>query len=834
MSFKTVMTREQRPRSGMALGGLGTGSFELRQDGLFYNWSIFNNEPLALGAPLSMKQLSLLFFVVRYQERGGTPQLRMLQIEPSHDAASLEGHQFHYILPWLNGVDRIDYDASFPFCRLKFQEDNMPFTVEMTAWSPFIPHDAKNSALPVAFFDFTIKAKGNKTVDVMIMTSLRNAVGYDVQERTYATRHLDRPGHRIAEMTCEGMDPTHSSFGSMALSACEPDSSYYLGWEHLHPYYETVLRNKTLPNIDDTDGRNSTDKTTGKRQAMARLFSTVGASEVLSAKNKQLRRSFAFTWCFPNRWAQAPHNAWSKPPAAGDHIAGHYYSNFFNSAAEVADYAIANRGDLYERTLRFHKASQASSLPAYVNDQINSQLNTFITSSWFTKDGHFGIVEGLDPERSYAGLSTMDVMMYGGVATAALFPELDRKMLLAYARFQAPKGSVAHSIARNLRELPAGETDGHRVDLPGQFVYLSLRAYFSSGDRAFLDQIWPAAKKAIEYVLRERDKNGDGLPDMEGVMCSYDNFPMYGISSFVAAQWLAALALAVKAARVMSDDEACQRYTAIYEQGRIIFEQRLWNGRYYRLCNDEGGAKGIVDEGCMTDQLLGQWAAHLAGLGHLFDPKHIRRALQHVMKVNYHPEQGVRNCSWPKDGYLHDVDKDVWVDQANTCWTGTELALAGLLIQEGLFDEGMTVIRNVDDRYRRWGMYWDHQEFGGHYYRPMSAWGIVAAALGFSDSDGCVTFDPQTPERPSNLLWVTADGYGHYKLTATSATVRVLSGCLKMRQLRIRPPNAKTKAWKLRINGQTIDLIRKQGFLTAAFSEDLCVAAGAEITLRPA
>ena len=833
MSFKAVMTREQRPRSGMALGGLGTGSFELRQDGCCYNWSIFNNAPLALGTPFTaMTDHSLLFFVVRYQVRGETPQLRVLQIEPSHGAASIDGHQFHYIFPWFNGVDRIDYDASFPFCRLKFQDAGMPFTVEMTAWTPFIPLDAKNSSLPAAFFDFTVKAKGNQTVDVMIMASLRNAVGYDAPERTYATRKFTRPGSFTAEMTCDGMEPTHSSFGSMALSACEAGSSHYLGWEHLHPYYEVVLRNKTLPNIDDTEGRNALDKESGKKRAMARLYSTVGASAVLSAKNRQIRRSFAFTWNFPNRWAQSPHIGWPQPPAAGDHIAGHYYSNFFNSAAEVADYAIANRNDLYERTARFHKACQVSGLPAYVNDQINSQLNTFVTSSWFTKDGHFGIVEGLDPEKSYAGLSTMDVMMYGGVATSALFPELDRQMLLAYAHLQAPKGTVAHSISRNLRELPPNETDGHRVDLPGQFVYLSLRAYFWSGDRAFLEQIWPSAKKALEYVLRERDRNGDGMPDMEGVMCSYDNFPMYGVASFVAAQWLAALDLAVKAANVMGDSESARRYAKLLENGRKVFEQRLWNGRYYRLCNDKGGANGTVDEGCLTDQLLGQWAAHLAGSGHLFNPQHIRRALQHVIKVNYHADQGVRNCSWPGDRFLHEVGKDTWVDQANTCWTGTELALAGLLIMEGLVDEGLMVVRNVDTRYRNWGMYWDHQEFGGHYYRPMSAWGIVPAALGFSVSNGSVTFDPKISS--GTLLWVAADGYGHYQSTARSATVRVLSGSLKVRQLRFRPLNAKPRKWQLRINRQKIPLACEDGFLTATLPAECCVAAGDSITLSPA
>jgi len=33
-------------------------------------------------------------------------------------------------------------------------------------------------------------------------------------------------------------------------------------------------------------------------------------------------------------------------------------------------------------------------------------------------------------------------------------------------------------------------------------------------------------------------------------------------------------------------------------------------------------------------------------------------------------------------------------------------------------EEGLAVIKEGDDRYRRSGLYWDHQEFGGHRYRP--------------------------------------------------------------------------------------------------------------------
>ena len=78
MAYTATMTREAKPRSGVALGGIGAGWFELRQDSIFYNWNIFNNRPLGLGAPFNMANDSILFFVVRYQEAGQEPRMRLL------------------------------------------------------------------------------------------------------------------------------------------------------------------------------------------------------------------------------------------------------------------------------------------------------------------------------------------------------------------------------------------------------------------------------------------------------------------------------------------------------------------------------------------------------------------------------------------------------------------------------------------------------------------------------------------------------------------------------------------------------------------------------------
>jgi uncharacterized protein (DUF608 family) len=789
VSIHEVMRREHKPRSGLPLGGIGAGWFELRKDGQFYNWNIFNNEPLGSGEPLPPEYLpnSMLFFVVRYQKKGEPPRMKLLQVDAGEEVGTIENHI--YTFPWMTGVDEIEYDASFPFSTLIFRDADMPFEVTMRAWSPFVPHDVKNSSLPAACFDFRITPTTQAPVDVMLLATMRNAVGYDHPERKYVSERLDGKGYKMFQMSCDQMPADAASHGTQAVASLSGSSSWYLGWEHRHPYYEWVIRNKKLRNFDDTEGRNNTDKETGKTTAGPRLFSSIAASKRLTG-GKSFEHSFVTTWHFPNLYAGQTAKA-KKLGTGGEKLyEGHYYNRFFDSAADVARYVIANRKTLAQRTEAFHDDFFDSTAPRFVLDQVNSQMPTFLTSSWLTEEGNFGIQEGMTPGRNWGPLATIDVGMYGSVMTAALFPELDHSMIRAHQRLQHPTdGSICHGIGRNFQTADVHEAVGHRLDLPSQYVIMALRGYFWTSDKQYLQEVWPSVTAALEYVLRERDHNGDLLPDMEGSMCTYDNFPMYGAASYVASLWLAALAYAAKAAEELGEPEAAGRYAEILRKGEAVFEEKLWNGEYYRLYNDVDGQRGDKDEGCLADQIIGQWAMHFVGLGDLLKRSHIRKALRTVMKTNFRPGYGLLNCRWPEDEFLHDVEETCWSDQANTAWSGVELAFASFLIYEGLLRDGLKVVRDVDDRYRKAGMYFDHQEFGGHYYRPMSAWGIVNALAGLTIDDGVFGFDPKLPDKEIKLLLAFGGGTVHYvrRVEDDKQTIAldVRSGTLRFSALRL-------------------------------------------------
>ena len=850
MPYNVFTERQHKPRSGVSLGGLGAGWFELRQDGTFENWNIFNNRPLGCGQPFPLNPHSILFFLIRYCEQGKTPRICLLQIEDSHGSAGIDRAEFQYIFPWLSGVDAIRYTATFPFIHLEFSERDMPLEVTLDAWSPFIPRDVKNSSLPVAFFDLRLKSKTANPIDVAILASQRNGVGYDVVEKAYSSRILDGATYRQFEQGTTHLPATHSSWGTMAVASLDPDSHCYTGWEHQHPYYENLLRHSLLSDKDDTAGRNKIDRASGKVSSMDRCFSTIGVQKQLAGEGTEWNHSFVMAWCFPNQYAKLPKDTagaeagyledpnfpGTKGPlqvaeavTRSAHVEGHYYSNWFQSASEVAQYAIENRDHLLNETRRFHAAFYASTIPVEVLDQINSNLNTFRTSSWLTRAGDFGILEGLSPTRKFAGLSTVDVGMYGMVATSALFPDLDRSIIHSHRRLQNDNGSVLHSIDQNFLHRNPSEASAVRVDLPGQYAYLALRTFFWSGDRAYLEEVWPSVEAALDYILRERDANGDQIPDMAGNMSSYDNFPMYGVAPYVAFQWLAAVSLAAEAAAILGKTASEKKWRNILAKGMEVVDLATWNGSYYRLYND-GGRR---DEGCLTDQLFGQWATHLVDLPGLAPTEQVRSALAQVMKRNYHDDQGLRNCQWPDDAFLHPVADDCWVDQANTCWTGVELAFASLLIYEGMVEDGLKVIRNVDARYRRWGIYWDHQEFGGHYFRPMSAWAIMPALLGAKVRDGTITFAPRMKESSLRLLFTTSHGYGHYVQNEEGISLEILSGELQAKCLRVAWEG--TSPVEASVNGRTLPRAiseRRGPLLEFRFDPLLTLHSGEQLTLK--
>ncbi len=852
-------TKHDAARSGVALGGLGTGYVELRKDGKFYNWTIMNNYPLGVGPIFQIPQWprdgweeNLQFFIVRYQVEGEDAKMKLLQINNTINEAGMESVDYYF--PWLSRIENIEYAGRFPFVNMKFTDSEMPFDITMEAFSPFIPHDVKNSSLPGVYFNFDIQSTTDKKVNVMLIASQRNLVGYDTQEKYFITELEQGDGYKVFSQSAGRLEKDRSSYGTMGIASLSDETTYHLGWEHKHPYYERLLFENKFRNENDVKGRNHVDKETGKKVANSsfrvkdqRCFSSLAITRDL-APGKSFDHSFVMTWHFPN--AYGAHNAQgSNRDFKGDYTInqkitknqGHYYDNFFNNATEVADYMVKNKDDLTVRAKQFISDYYASDVDQFILDQVNSNLNTFITSSTLRKDMKFGIREGMTADKPWGPNITIDVSLYGSLSVLALFPELQKTSMRCHRDLQKPTGEINHGLGFDLDYTQNG-TWGvyHRIDMPGNYIQLVLRDYFWTGDKAFLEEMWPSIKKAVEYVLNERDKDKDMMPDMEGIMCSYDNFPMYGLSSYIQSQWLCAMACAEEAANIMDDEAAAKKYHDIFEKGSKLMDEHLWNGDYYRLSKDYTGLCEDMedateeDNACMTDQIIGQWLAHLTNQGYLFKEEHVKSALQSVMDMSFKDGFGLRNCSWPEHPkYFPIHESDLWVDQANTPWSGVELAFASFLLYEDMYDEAYKVIKEVNDRYREAGLYWDHQEFGGHYYRPMSAWGIINGLLGMSINNGSYKFDPKIPKDDFTMFFAYDNGTAHYIENGNTVEVNVLTGELECNSL-ILDNSGLTEEVDITVGDKKVDasIEKTDKGIKISFASPVKITAGKSINVR--
>jgi len=235
----------------------------------------------------------------------------------------------------------------------------------------------------------------------------------------------------------------------------------------------------------------------------------------------------------------------------------------------------------------------------------------------------------------------------------------------------------------------------------------------------------------------------------------------------------------------------------------MAMDANLFNGEYYehKITDpttfqfiDMDNPKTAIPEyqlgkGCLVDQLVGQYMAHICGLGYLANPKNIRTALSSIMKYNYltdfsrhfnnmrnyvmGDEAGLVMAAWPK-GRL-EVPFPYWAESM----TGFEYCAAVGMLYEGMTDDGLKCIRAIRDRFD--GLKrnpFDEIECGHHYARAMAAWSSVLALSDFhySGVTGIMSFTSQ----PGKYFWSNGYAWGTCDITSSSVTLQVLCGSLHL------------------------------------------------------
>lgn len=130
-------------RSAAALGGLASGTLELRGDGTLTEWTIVNQSPA--GAAKFSTQDDAVFGTWQ-SPGGGAPSVA--KVLRTHPQAALAGQ----------GVDAIQYQGAQPVSRLDVLDKSLPFTTSLFGYSTFKVADMDTSARPAVAFSLTVDA----------------------------------------------------------------------------------------------------------------------------------------------------------------------------------------------------------------------------------------------------------------------------------------------------------------------------------------------------------------------------------------------------------------------------------------------------------------------------------------------------------------------------------------------------------------------------------------------------------------------------------------------------------------------------------------------------
>jgi uncharacterized protein (DUF608 family) len=847
---------EQRVFEGPALkeiafplGGIGTGTVSLGGRGDLRDWEIFNRPGKGVKLPFT-------FFALFFEEEGGRRGVRVLEGPLTPPFTERDGYPRTEV-PGLPRMEKARFFGEYPFARVEFEDGRVPLQVTMEAFNPMIPLNPEDSGIPAVLIRFRVKNLSSGRIRASVAGSILNPIGFDGQGDLDSITN-EKFGQNLNEirktavlsglaMSSKKVEPQSAAFGTMALSTPWKDITYISHWvrgdwwDDLQIFWDDFSDDGRLKNTDEAspspDGR--TD------------IGTLGLTVSLGP-SEEVVLPFVLSWNMPNVL-----NYFDVVPKQRGGLLRNHYAERFADAWAAAEYLVQNLDRLEKDTRLFHDAFFASSLPPYVLDAVSSQASIIRTTTCFwLEGGRFFGFEGCNDRGGCCPLNCAHVWNYEQ-SLAFLYPSLERSMRETdFLNQVRPDGAM---IFRTSLPLESGVYWDFRPAADGQMgrIISLYRDWQISGDDALLRKLWPQAKKALEYAWTSWDTDKDGL--MEGEQHNTYDIEFYGPNSMLSGFYLGALLAGSRMAEAVGDKAAAGVYRDAFEKGRKRYDELLWNGEYYIQKYDQVMEKKYqYGEGCLSDQVLGQWLGMVSGLGRFLPEDRLKTTLGSIYRYNFlsdfrdfsncqrtyalGDEKGLLLCSWPKGG--RPQLPFVYSDEV---WTGIEYQVASHLMYEGLLEEGLSIVKAVRDRYdgRRRNP-WDEVECGHHYARAMSSWGVLLALSGYSYSgpEMRMGFAPPLYAEDFRTFWSAGSGWGHYFQKADDdkhlkAGVAVLAGSVQLQELSLRLPqdflgkkivslkgSLDGKALKLQFakDGRTV-IVRSRKALTVNAGQELSIEA---------
>lgn len=809
----------------MPMGGIGAGCICLNGHGGMQDFAI-RNHPATSALPDGHQETDAAFALLHIKSDKPTTRLVEGPLPPEKVYnLGLKGQGYRE--GGFEGMPRFQsntFTAGYPFGRVDLFDHRLPVNASLTGWSPFIPGDDLVSGLPCAILEYSFENVSKAPVEF---------------EFSYHLSHLAVPAGKSSETRNWLLSPVSAGGGGVFFSNTAQKFRDEYATAALYTVGHTpkvkamwfrggwfdsisvLYREVSTGTFAENDGAGAAGKD-GRNGGSLLVEASLQPGEKITIP-------ILVAWHFPNSsmtvglaqncgpGCDCDTNATIQPAWSP------FYAGVFADAGAVALYVAEHYEELRSRTQAFAEALHSSTLPAEALDAVSSNLAILKSPTVLRqKNGNIWGWEGCFTQGGCCHGSCTHVWNYAQ-AMPHLFPALERTLReQELTRSMDDRGHVNFRSA-----LPDGPADhGFHAAADGQLggILKLYRDYHISGDKEWLARLYPLAKKSLDYCIQVWDPDRKGLL-FEPHHNTYD-IEFWGPDGMCSSVYIGALSALAELAREVGRPEEGALYAELAERGAKLMDDLLFNGEYYqqlvswreshdptlrnklaagdpqtdeelRLLRDEG-PKYQYGAGCLADGVIGAWMARIYGVETPVNREHVRNSLDAIFRHNFHEdlfdhaclqrpgyaighEGGLVLCTWPRGEKL-----TLPFPYSDEVWTGFEYQVASHLIEEGMVDQGLAIVRAARGRYDgHIRNPFNEYECGNYYARAMSSYALLGSLSGFrySAADRTLWFGPKVAADPFQSFFSTASAFGTITLDRAGVTVSVIEGELPIERL---------------------------------------------------
>ncbi len=702
--FNYLALENHPGNSGVPLGGIGVGNVEFAPDGRFARIGMNN-----IHIPIPRSKAS--FFSLWYKSGGEAKSYQLVRENKKQYG--------------LEGVNKIFYKGIFPRAELNFGEEMIVVSPRIHAYSGLVPHDIKNSSLPVVFFEIELQAK--QDAEVAIAFSWEDFIGRGLKEpksiegmdgQIFGGNGREKlvngenwpvrePEQTFAESVQYGNFCGIRQFASGPLKPIKATFQNYVNEVVVLAEIQEGNEISYLPAYSIQQGEVNWNnfKSTGlfnkySGEVKKLSYSENACASAISVKTKMAAGEkktirFMLAWFYPELKVNKS-NAGSCWPNGSDY--GRYFHNFFDNIEQLIQYTSDNRALILNETLAWQEPVLNSTLPDWYKFKLINSAYVIYTNMVLNKKGDVMVNEG-----GMGGLAgTMDQRISSHPFYQKFFTQLDRSEMEIFADAQAGDGSIQHFIGHYY--VGMGTVGGRiptennwMLDNTGGWIIQLAKDYEQTGDIQYLKKYIGRVKDGMAFLKR---KMPEGLNIPIGPT-TYDDYKHPPVYSYGISMYLATLKAAEALAKAVNDTTWLHECKTQFELSKNDMIRMLWNGRFFSYgCEIDGSNR--LDSILFTGQLAGQFVSRYCGWGDILPIEVIQASIIAQFKTSlYNTPDYYANKVW-------NINAGRGIDnQGSQCWPFyLESYTAYTAMQTGYVEDALDIMRHIQLVHLRKGWTW--------------------------------------------------------------------------------------------------------------------------------